>query len=369
MRIVWWLTWRELVNRKAACLLGIGMVAAAVALCAATELVLRAREAAIATEIDQIGPGAHLVPAGMTAEALARFELGDAFWNFEAVAALQRQVAPHVRRVERRLVAKVPGEHASVPVIGIETDRVVSPFGELHRLAGARVALGSELSRRLGLHMGDTVSLAGQAFQVAAVLPTTTGTDDLAVFMALEELQHRLGLPDVVNELRLFLVAERLPAALVSHLEFGTPAASVLQVDRGEVAESELHQSLKRDRRVLYTIVAIVVALCMALWSFLNSAERRLELATAIAVGGTTSTVLRILIARAAAIGLVGAVLGYGLGVVTALFQQFEVARLVIGFWKLPVVLIGGTTLLSIGGALPAAIMTAKADHVALLQE
>jgi putative ABC transport system permease protein len=369
MRTVWWLMWRELVNRKASFMVGLAMVAVAVALCAATELVLRAREAAVDSQIDRMGPAVRLVPAGRTWQDLARFDLGATVWNQQELASLQRKLAKQVRRIERRLVSKVAGEGVSIPVIGIDSDQAVSPFGELSHLTDERVALGSELSTRLGLHIGETISLGGRVFRVAAVLPAAANADDLAVFMALRDLQRLLGLPDAVNEIRLFLTAKKLPGQLVARLESGTPAVTVLQADRGEVAESGLHQSLVRHRHMLYTIVAVVVALCMAMWSFLNSAERQLELATAIAVGGTTSTVLGLLVTRAAAIGLLGAAIGYSVGVAIAVVQDTGTATSIIGLWRLPLVLIAGTTLISIFGVLPVAIMTAKADHVALLQE
>ena len=83
MKAAFWLSWRELVNRKLSLITGVAMIAIAVALCSSLELISRARETKVAIQIDNIGPVLCLIPAGKTAYDLARFDLGSNYFSKE----------------------------------------------------------------------------------------------------------------------------------------------------------------------------------------------------------------------------------------------------------------------------------------------
>ena len=57
-----WLAWRELLARRASLAAGVLMMAAAAGLCAGTELGARARAAAMAFELDSMGPALTVLP-------------------------------------------------------------------------------------------------------------------------------------------------------------------------------------------------------------------------------------------------------------------------------------------------------------------
>ena len=67
MRPVAWLAVRELTVARSRAVIACATVAAAVALGVATESISRARESAIARQIDQIGPPLRIIPEGTTA--------------------------------------------------------------------------------------------------------------------------------------------------------------------------------------------------------------------------------------------------------------------------------------------------------------
>lgn len=369
MKPTLWLAWRELMSRKAAFVTGIAMVGVAVSLCAGTELVARSREAAIAADIDQIGPALRLIPAGKTAGDLARFELGATTFHERDASKLRAELSRWVRAVEGRLLLKVSAEGRMVPAIGIDPDRVVSPFDVLRRLSNKRTALGSGLARRLGRSEGDVVVIKDSRFRVTAVLPETASADDMALYLPLRPMQELFELPKSVNELRIFPSPGAPIERVASYLSARHAEINVLKTYRGDVAEGGMNQSLLQNRRVLYAITATVIAFCILVWSYLNAGERRLEMATVVAVGGTRITVLSMLVVRAAIVGLLGAFAGYTLGAAMSLAQDFGSAVTVVFAWRLLFVISGGTVVLSVVGAVIASSFFAFREHVTVLQE
>ncbi len=369
MKPTFWLAWRELMSRKTAFATGLAMVGVAVSLCAGTELVARSREAAIAADIDQIGPALRLIPAGKTVSDLARFELGTITFHERDASKLRAELSRWVRAVEGRLLLKVPVEGRMVSAIGIDPKRVLSPFDALTRLHDEDIAFGSGLAQKLGKSEGDQIVIKGMPFRVSTVLTETASADDLALYMSLGTMQALFQRAGSINEMRVYPLPGAPVERIASYLSANHKGINVLKTFRGEIAEGGMNQSLLQHRRVLYVITATVIAFCILVWSYLNAGERRLEMATVVAVGGTPVTVLSMLVVRAAIVGLLGAFAGYAVGATMSLVQDFSSAVTVVFAWRLLLVISVGTVILSVFGAMIASTFFAFRKHVTVLQE
>lgn len=163
------------------------------------EAVARAREEAIAAQIDAMGPALTVVPRGITAGALARLDLGEDVLPEGIEGAARAVLGRDLRAVERRLVVHREVMGARVPVLGVEAGALPAASG------GARsAALGSELARRL--EDVSSVTLAGRGFRISGAMPSTGSGEDVAVLVPISELQALAGTQGA-NELRLFLRA------------------------------------------------------------------------------------------------------------------------------------------------------------------
>ena len=210
----------------------------------------------------------------------------------------------------------------------------------------------------------------GLRFTIAEILPQTASSEDLALFMSFKKMLPLFGFTDhVTNEIRIYPTPGIKLDTIVAKLKSEFPGVSVINMYRGDVAEHEMNDSLSRNRLALYYIVAIVIALCIAIWSYLNLNERRVEIATLIAIGGTNITIITVLICRAAVVGILGAITGYLVSVIMVMLQDFESSLYVIGSLQLPLTLFGGAVLLSISGAFPVSFISAFREHVTTLQE
>lgn len=362
MRAAAWLAWREIGARRARVALASLVVGAVVALCSGTELVARAREAAVAARIDEIAPPLRIVPAGVSATAVTRLDLGGRILPAGLTDEVRR--VQGLRRVEARLVLEAPVGGRSAPLVGIPADG----FAEARGLQPGQVALGPALAAQLGARAGDAVPVGRERWRVAAVLPSTGSAEDLAAWAPLAALQDLVQLPDAVNELRVYLRPGASVEAAEAALRRLESRAAITRWDRGEVAERSVPDSLRRHRRAAYLLATAVAALVLAIAAHLDASERRAEMATLMAVGGGAVTVAATVLLRSALVAIAGAVAGLLLGATIAVLQ--DPGALSAGDVG-PVVALAllGAAALGTAASAPVAVGASLRDPVADLQE
>lgn len=356
-----WLTVREIAARRGRVALAALVVAATAASATAMELVARAREEAIAAQIDAMGPALTVVVRGVTAGALARRDLGEGVLPSGVEVAVRASLGGDLRAIERRLVLQREVAGIRLPVIGVEAGVLPASFE-----APGAAALGSELARRLGAV--SSISLAGRERRISGVMPSTGSGDDAAVLVSLRELQS-LAAVEGANELRLFLRAGVSPQDAERRLSRANLGAAVVRSDRGDVADRETQESLSHHRGVAYAVMAVVAGLCLLIAAHLDATERRLELATLVAIGASRWTVLGALLSRSALVAAAGAVLGVAGGAAFAVGQERVVVAVLATAWAVAVTTVAAALGLGALAAVPTALVTVTRDPVRELQE
>lgn len=302
-----WLARRELAGRRGRAAIAALVVAAASAFVTATEALARGREDAIARQVDALGAPIRILPRGISAEALARYDLGSSPLPADAEARLRETLGAtlRVREARRSVTAKVEG--VIVPV-------VVASSGAARVDAGDAV-LGSIAASRIGER--QTITVAGEPLRIASVLPATATVDDTVVYVSAGTME-RLGGPAAPTELRVFLAPGADARAASAALSAAFADAQVLRTDRGDVADREMDGALARHRAALYLVTGVVAALSLLIAAHLDAAERRAELATLVAVGATRSTLTATLVSRSVLLATTGSAAGIALGFVLA---------------------------------------------------
>ncbi len=364
-----WLSLQELTKRRLGTAIAAGIIALAVAFSAGLELVARAREAAVAADLDQIGPAIRIIPQGKTARDLARFDLQSAPFHTTDVRRLRRELRSSVSSIEGRLSLKVPFRNGLIPVVGVMPETVIAPFDDFRNLTEDKVLIGAELALNLGVSKDQTLTLQGRSFKILAILPQTASEDDTAAFVHLRQLQRMFSLPDRFNEMRIFPASGADVSALAASISAGHPELTAINTQRGEEAERSMNTMLRDHRRVLYFVTGAVIAVSVLIWSYLNGSERRVELATLVAVGGSAWTVVSMILTRGALLGVFGAVLGFLVGLAISFGQDVESTLRVLPALDLAWIVVVASTLLSAAGALPAAGLVAVQDPVKVLQD
>jgi hypothetical protein len=349
-----WLAIGDLRVRWQRALLAVGVVAAISAAAVAMELVTRAREQALATRIDAIGPPINVVPRGVTAGALSRLDLGPGTLDDRVPDDVHAALGSDLSRIEPRLVVRRDVGGVSAAIVGI-----VRPD-----LDGAE--LGAALASRIGAPRALT--MAGVEVPVTAVRPSSGDAADIAVFLPIE-LARRVAGVQGFNELGVYLRAGVAPRdAEVRLREAGLPVA-VIRSDRGAVADAEAQSVLARHRRAAQVALAAVAAVCLLLASHLDATERRLEIATLVAIGASRRIVLGAIVSRSALIAAAGAAVGTLAAAVLAALQDPSVARTLASEGRVAAIAIGAAVALGIGAAAPTSLACALRDPVPELQD
>lgn len=354
-----WLASRDLRARWPRVLLAAVVVAVLSGVAVTLELLGRAREEAVAMRVDAMGPPLSVVPAGTTAEALGRLDLGGRALPDGTEQTISAVLGASLRRVEPRLVVTAQAGGIEVPLIGLAPPA----WGDG---PATGLVVGAELGRRF--RPGTTIEVGSETLKVARVAQEVGGAED-AAFAAPLALVERLAGRDTARELRVYLRAGVDPGDSERSLRAALPAAAVVRHDRGPVAASEVQTSLAAHRHAAYVLLAVVALLCLAIAAQLDAAERRVELATLSALGAPGRTMIAVLVLRACTAGIVGATAGAAAATSAAALQDPLVASAWLRWWPVGVV----ATAAAVGVALLAGAgvgaLAALRDPVADLQE
>ena len=193
--------------------------------------------------------------------------------------------------------------------------------------AGSRVAvLGSDLARKLGKGIGDTLVIRGMTFDVVGILEPTLTAPDATVIVPLAAAQqiYFADLPPVVRQ---NLRADQLATDITVYPEEGTDVEALATRIEADIPNASAMTGAEFDGVVgssvaIFNAIIIGVALISLIvggLSVINTmamsvAERTREIGIKRAIGGSRARVIRELVSEAGLIGLLGGLLGLGLG-------------------------------------------------------
>ncbi|MBW7997853.1 MAG: ABC transporter permease [Candidatus Glassbacteria bacterium] len=211
-------------------------------------------------------------------------------------------------------------------------------------VAPGEVEVGFRLARELGLEPGHRLRLLGEEFTVSEILGERGTKDDFALWIDLATAQRMFDCRGKINAI---LALKCLcPGNQLSQIRQDVagilPATQVIEVDSKVVTRAEARQRAAQAAQIALAAeqanrlqvrtelerfavwLAPVVILGAALWIGLlftvNVRQRRNEIAILRALGVDAKKILLAILAKAALIGVVGALPGYlagfGIGVV-----------------------------------------------------
>ena len=289
---------------------------------------------------------------------------------------------------------------------------LVGVRGEVHHLQSNRKApllepvergtmrIGRLLHETLGLKEGDEATLMGRRFKVAEVRPLRGNSDDITVWLHLDEAQGMLKLEDQVNAIMALScvcagsdldgirqeITRVLPETQVIQLapqaETRLDARARAKELGDETTNAELahHARLRQEREALAAwLIPLVITGC-AVWvgllAFGNVRERRPEIAILRALGFRSVQIFAVFLTKALVLGLLGAVIGFGLGL--AIGAGWSASEGVpVSFARLPglvdprlllLVLVCAPCLAVVASWIPA-VLAAQQDPAAILRE
>ena len=232
----------------------------------------------------------------------------------------------------------------------------------IETLEADEVLIGSEVAAATRISEGDRLELLGQPFKVIAILPETGTVDDSRVFAHLHTVQDLSGKGEVVNAIEVVGCCKQIAAGLVGGINTLLPDAKVVTVTQIAKAQVTINEMLRKVSLAFIGIIVVVGGASIANYMYSNVSERRREIGTMMALGATPSQVLRMLLIKAALLGIAGGLTGYAAGTLLAVYVGPQFA----GVPVLPMpVLLGWALGLSLLVALAASYLPAqRAAHL-----
>jgi putative ABC transport system permease protein len=259
------------------------------------------------------------------------------------------------------------------------------------------VVLGSELCRIANVTAGETVRILGKSFTVDSCHAPRGDQDDMSAWVDLDVLQAMLGKDGRINAiLALECRCEAdstLPniAKIRAELEKVLPGTRVIEFMSQALTRAEARhkavltarealaaeRALRTDMAARYNRMAgLLVPLCgvvcmaaVALVTWVNCRNRRREIAVLRTIGWTAGRVLRLFVAKAALIGVIGALSGGALSaaVLTGARSFGDVAlEFDAVLWVLS---LAGAVVLSVVAAWLPALAASLSDPALILQK
>ena len=217
-----------------------------------------------------------------------------------------------------------------------------------------KVVVGYHIHAKQGLKRGDRITLLGREFQISDLHPQRNSIDDNTVWIDLRTAQKMLGLENLIHAIMALEcncsvqdrvgrireeITELLPGTRVEQLRSKALARAESRTRAKKAAEAALAGEIESGRRqlerektrratlgrqrallasVLVPLVLLGSAFGIGLLTLVNVRGRALEIGILRAIGFRSGQIVRLFLAKAMLVGVLGAFLGYGIGVAVA---------------------------------------------------
>lgn len=369
---LWRLIWKEVLHRRLNSALAVLSVAVAVGVLVAEVVLLRAHDVRTETMLQSRQQEAdrrlavaeddyrkYMKELGFNLLILPREQELAEFWEkgyathtlpedsvrklSESGTTLMRHLLPIVQQN-----VFWPEQKRRIILVGTRGEVPIRQRGQMEPMIVAvpegKVRLGHQLASDLGLKPGDAVALLGTQFVVEECYPERGSADDATVWMNLATAQQLLDMPGRINAieaLKCYCAGGEGGEALREEVLRILPEAKVILRENKVTVRAKARERIKEAREketaglaatraqmrssreaaaaILVPLVILGAAVWIGLLTLGNVRERRAEIGLLRAIGLRSRSVALLFLAKAALIGLIGALLGYGAGFATGL--------------------------------------------------
>ncbi len=318
---------KEAFHRKLNFLLSLLAIVTAVALFAAFLTTARASKRETTRLMRDIGYNLRILPKEtdmerfwldgfseytMPEEYVERFAMQENFSYSHLLAILQQRV----RLQDREVVLTGIGLEVSPP------DRKKPSM--IFTIEEGTVTVGFEIARSLGIQEDDVIEFLGQPFTVVRCLPESGSNDDIRVYGNLRDVQRLLNMEGEINEIKALecvcLTSDEDPLTVLrTELAAILPDAKVIQMEAIATARREQRLMIENYFAWIIPLVLVVCAVWVGALAMMNVRERRYEIGVLRSLGYGSWKIASIFLGKAVVIGMIGALLGFGIGTTAAL--------------------------------------------------
>ncbi len=206
--------------------------------------------------------------------------------------------------------------------------------GSVARLGDDQVAIGARMAYRMGLSLGDRVTLISpqgtptafgmvprvKAYEIGAIFEVGMYEyDSTFLFMPLEAAQLYFQLDDRANELEIMVAQPDQVAAY--RRELAPLVGNVGQLVDWQQANASFFTALKVERNVMFLILSLIImvaAFNIIAGMIMLVKDKGRDIAILRTMGATRGAIMRVFFMSGAAIGVTGTLVGFLLGLAFA---------------------------------------------------
>ncbi|WP_405160572.1 ABC transporter permease [Nocardia sp. NBC_01499] len=204
-----------------------------------------------------------------------------------------------------------PSGRASVQVAFFGTTGTA--FGNRSATENGSVVLSTGAAKDLGAATGDSVSIGGRAFAVAAVRGDDWYSHTPVVWTTLADWQAMSPRSGAATVLAVSGVADQAAVNATAHTQTTDPAGALSALSAYQAENG----SLTLMTVLLFAISALVIGAFFTVWTV----QRMPDIATLKALGATSGSLVRDALAQAAVVLTAGVAVGLGITVAAAAFM------------------------------------------------
>ena len=293
----------------------------------------QAMEEDVANKLDQYGSNILIVPdtgeamtfGGITVEAPAQ------------VKELDMSLIPLMKTIKNKetlgtiapkllVDTKIKGQEILLIGVDFPEELHLKKWWKLNGLAknerpaNDEVLLGSDAARALGLSPKQTITIKGQDFKVAAIIePTGSSENDQAVFIDLAVLQKLANRPKAISLIEAAAFCYTCPIDEVTQqLTAILPATKVTALRASLESRNDTIRQFDVFARSVSLLLFLASSLVITLTMKSSVEERTREIGILRAIGFRKRHILQIILTEAGFLSLLGGILGYYIGMGTA---------------------------------------------------
>jgi len=183
--------------------------------------------------------------------------------------------------------------------------------------------IGEKVASQFHLHVSGVLRLKTEKAEDSCVVSQVRsygGVEDSQIFLPMKTVQRLAGLPQQVSLIQ--AVVPGTPAQIEHYLDDlrnQFPDAEVRPIRQFTEGETKIYNRISGLLTATVGIVLLLTGLCVMAAMTNVAMERKMDVGLMKAIGGSMRRVLRLFLAEAALLGLVGGLIGAALGIILSM--------------------------------------------------
>ncbi len=397
---------KEISQRKGRLFSGLLAITLGIAVIVAIQSVTSVSRQVVAKKLDLLGANIMVLPQGATVDDYYTADVDAPTFPEEYVERIATSMIPGVDNMSPKLSRRVgikghsviltgilpANELASKPIwqasglMGAELELVCAPSKDketslteedlkarrktVDSLSASDVWIGSMIADRLQIGEGSAVTIQGETFTVTHVLSETGTIDDNRVFAHLHTAQRLLGIDGQVSNIEIMGCCSEISDGLLGKLRNILPDTRITTIGHIVNTQIETNTLMAKVALVLLVIIIIVGSFSIGNYMWANVEERRKEIGTLITIGWARRHIYSLFLSKAIILGLLGGILGYLAGTVSAVIlgpylAGLEIRPVISYLWWSVLV----ATVIALAGSWYPTYRAARIDPAVIMQE